>query len=66
MEALRSQIGGEGNTSRRIAQAERYRDTLHYKHEKSMSFSTFLDNMQKILIIFEIENKSSASRSACS
>ena len=57
MEALRNHYGGEGNTSRRIAQAERYRDTLHYKHEKSMSFSTFLDNMQKMFNIFEVENE---------
>jgi hypothetical protein len=57
MEALRNHYGGEGNTSRRIAQAERYRDTLYYKHEKSMSFSTFLDNMQKMFNIFEVENE---------
>jgi hypothetical protein len=57
LEALRNHYGGEGNTSRRIAQAERYRDTLYYKHEKSMSFSTFLDNMQKMFNIFEVENE---------
>ena len=33
MIALRNHYSGEGNTSRHIAQAERYRDTLYYKHE---------------------------------
>ena len=36
MEALRKHYSGEGNTSRRIAVAERYRDTLHYKNEKAL------------------------------
>ena len=56
MEALRKHYSGEGNTSRRIAQAERYRDTLHYKNEKSMSFSAFLDKMQKMFNIFQEED----------
>ena len=32
MQALRNHYSGEGNTSRRIAVAERLRDTLHYKN----------------------------------
>ena len=42
MEALRNHYGGEGNASRRIATAEKLRETLHYKSERSMSFSTLL------------------------
>ena len=36
MKALRDHYSGEGNTSRRIAVAERIRDTLHYKNERAM------------------------------
>ena len=43
MEALRNHYGGEGNASRHIATAEKMRKTLHYKSERSMPFSTFLD-----------------------
>jgi hypothetical protein len=41
MTALRNHYSGEGNTSRRVAQAEGYRDTLYYKHEKSHLSRTF-------------------------
>ena len=57
MIALRNHYSGEGNTSRRIAQAERYRDTLYYKHEKPLSFSTFLDNIQKMFNMFKEEGE---------
>jgi hypothetical protein len=57
MEALRNHYSGEGNTSRRIAVAERYRDTLHYKNEKALSFSTFLDKIQTMFNIFETEGE---------
>ena len=40
MEALRNHYSGEGNTSRRIAVAERIRDTLFYKSERAMLFSS--------------------------
>ena len=42
MEALHNHYGGEGNASRRIMMAEKLRETLHYKSERSMPFSTFL------------------------
>jgi hypothetical protein len=48
---------GEGNTSRRIAVAERYRHNLHYKNEKALSFSTFLDKIQTMFNIFEAEGE---------
>lgn len=57
MEALRKHYSGEGNTSRRIAVAERIRDTLHYKNERAMQFSAFLDKLQKMFNIFEEEDE---------
>jgi hypothetical protein len=57
MKALRDHYTGEGNTSRRIAVAERLRDSLHYKNEKSMQFSSFLAKMQTMFNIFEEEKE---------
>jgi hypothetical protein len=57
MQALRNHYSGEGKTSRRIAVAERLRDSLHYKNEKSLAFSTFLDKLQKMFNIFEEEDE---------
>jgi hypothetical protein len=57
MQALRNHYSGKGNTSRRIAVAERLRDSLHYKNEKSLQFSTFLDKLQKMFNIFEEEKE---------
>jgi hypothetical protein len=48
MDALRKHYSGEGNTSCRIVFAERIRDTLHYKNERDLSFSAFLDKMRKM------------------
>ena len=53
MIVLRNHYAGEGNTSRRIAMAERIRDSLHYKNERAMPFSGFLDKLQKMFNIFE-------------
>ena len=57
MIALRKHYSGGSNTSRQIAAAERIRDTLHYKNERAMLFSSFLDKMQKMFNIFEEENE---------
>jgi hypothetical protein len=57
IQALRNHYSGEGNTSRRIAVAERLRDSLHYENEKSLQFSTFLDKLQKMFNIFEEEKE---------
>ena len=57
MEALRNHYGGEGNRSRRIATAEKLRESLHYKSEHSLPFSTFLDRMQKMFNIFKEEEE---------
>ena len=53
MLALREHYSGEGNASRRIATAERMREGLHYKNERSLAFSIFLDRMQKMFNIYE-------------
>ena len=57
MKSLRDHYSGEGNTSRRIALAERIRDTLHYKSERAMQFSLFLDKLQKMFNIFAEEGE---------
>ena len=57
MEALCNHYGGEGNASRRITTAEKLRETLHYKSERSMPISTFLDRMQKMFNIFQEEGE---------
>ena len=57
MEALCNHYGGEGNASRRIATAEKLRESLHYKSERSLPFSTFLDRMQKMFNIFKEEGE---------
>jgi hypothetical protein len=44
-------------TQARIAIAERTRDTLHYKSERALPFSSFLDKLQKMFNIFDEENK---------
>ena len=57
MEALRNHYGGKGNASRCTATAEKLRETLHYKSERSMPFSTFLDHMQKMFNNFQVEGE---------
>ena len=52
---LRGHHGGEGNTSRRIAVAES--ETLHYKNEKALIFSVFLDKIQTMFNIFKTEGE---------
>ena len=53
MQALRDHFKGEGNASRQIAEAERLKNTLHYKSERSFSFETFLTKVQKMKQIYE-------------
>ena len=57
MQALRSHYQGEGNASRRIATAEKLKETLPYKSERSLTFTTFLDCMQKMFNIFQEEGE---------
>ena len=53
MQALRNHFLGEGNATRRIAEADRMKKNLHYKNEKSLSFETFLTRCQKMFNIYE-------------
>jgi hypothetical protein len=57
MLALRNHYAGEGNTTRRIGDAKRIQNTLHYKSERALPFTKFLDSLQKMFTIFEEENE---------
>ena len=52
MQALRDHFSGEGNVTRRIAEADRFKETLHYKNERSLTFETFLTKCQKMYNIY--------------
>ena len=57
MQALRNHYQGEGNASHRIAPTEKLKETLYYKSEHSLTFTTFLDHMQKMFNIFQEEGE---------
>jgi len=57
MQALRDHFSGEGNASRRVAEADRMKDTLHYKNERSLPFETFLTKVQKMYNIYELHGE---------
>ena len=57
MQALRNHYQGEGNASRRIATTEKSKEPLHYKSERSLTFTTFLDRIQKMFNIFQEEGE---------
>ena len=57
LEALYAHYKGAGNTTRRIAEAIRLSETLHYKNERSLSFTTFLSKMQHMFNLLEEENE---------
>ena len=42
---------------RRIAEAERIKNTLHYRNKRSMTFTAFLDKMLKMFNIYEEEGE---------
>ena len=54
---LRRHYKGEGNHSRRIASADKYRETLDYKSEHAMPWETFLNRMQKMFNIYKEEGE---------
>ena len=54
---LRHHYEGKGNQSRRIASADKYRETLHYKSERAMPWEIFLDRMQKMFNIYKEEGE---------
>ena len=57
MQALRRHYAGEGNSTRRIADAKQIQQSLHYKSERALSFSKFLDSLQRMFTIFEDEGE---------
>ena len=57
MAALRAHFAGEGNASRNKADADRLKESLHYKNERSMAFEVFLTNCQKMFNIYEQEGE---------
>jgi hypothetical protein len=57
MLALRNHYAGEGNSTRRISDAKRIQTTLHYKSERALPFSKFLDSLQKMFTIFQEEGE---------
>jgi hypothetical protein len=57
MEALRRHYAGEGNSTRCIADAKQIQQSPHYKSERALSFSKFLDSLQRMFTIFENEGE---------
>ena len=60
MAALIAHYQGEVNTTRRIIEAERLRDSLHYQNERGLPFASYLSKMQQMFTLFE-ENKDTYS-----
>ena len=57
MAALSDHFSCEGNATRRIAEADRLKDTLHYKNERPLPFETFLTKCQKMYNIYAQHGK---------
>ena len=57
MKALRDHFAGEGNATRNISEADRLKESLHYKNERAMAFETFLTQCQKMYNIYEKEGE---------
>ena len=53
MKALRNHFAGEGNASRNKAEADRLKESIHYKNERAMTFEIFLTNCQKMYNIYD-------------
>ena len=53
MASLRAHYQGEGNTTRRIAEAKRLRDSLHYRNECGLPFASYLSKTQHMFTLFE-------------
>lgn len=62
MLALRDHYAGEGNSTRRIAEAKRIQSTLHYKTERALPFNKFLDMLQKMFTIYYEEGEELTER----
>ena len=57
MKALRDHFAGEGNATRTIADADRLKESLHYKSERALAFESFLTGCQKMFNIYEREGE---------
>ena len=57
MQALRDHFSGKDNSTRRIAEADRMKKSLHYKNKRSLSFEMFLTKCQKMLNIYDNEGE---------
>ena len=55
MQALRNHFAGEGNATRNLSTADRLKESLHYRSERSMTFETFLTQCQKMYNIYDKE-----------
>ena len=53
MTILRDHFSGEGSATRSITEADRLKDSLHYKNKRSLPFETFLTKFQKMYNIYE-------------
>ena len=48
-------LSGEGNATRNLSTADRLKESLHYRSERSMTFETFLTQCQKMYNIYDKE-----------
>jgi hypothetical protein len=48
MTALKDYFSGKDNATRRIAEADCFKETIHYKNERSLPFETFLTKCEKM------------------
>jgi len=53
MNALRSHFAGEGNASITVADADRLKEFLYYKNERSMAFESLLTQLQTMFNIYK-------------
>jgi hypothetical protein len=58
VEALVKHFAGEGNSTRRLADAERLKESLHYKSERALPYASFLDELVKMFNIYAEEGES--------
>ena len=57
MQALCDHFSGKGNSTRRIAEADRMNKYLHCKNKRSLSFEMFLTKFHKMFNIYEKEGE---------
>ena len=50
--AIKDHFSGEGNATRQIAEADRLKESIQYKNERSMAFELCLTQCQKMYNIY--------------